>query len=250
MADIAAELAPLKRALDLTLTLSPPHFGMDRRGTLERVEEINTLIDARRRKRGLPLPARNMVRQLADLSGREFTRQREDVLSRIQKHCEALEQAARMAPPELIESLAAIATSEAEAQALARDAHEAWRSFHGGAYKAATVMAGAVLEGLVQQACTRLGERAQQAFSALHKGRTPKGALQFTVDEGLAVLRECSALSSALTHTAKGLKEMRNFVHPDLARKQRRAMQSTHALLALQALCTLADEIAWSLGAR
>lgn len=111
-------------------------------------------------------------------------------------------------------------------------------------------MAGAVLEGLVQQACTRLGERAQQAFSALHKGRTPKGALQFTVDEGLAVLRECSALSSALTHTAKGLKEMRNFVHPDLARKQRRAMQSTHALLALQALCTLADEIAWSLGAR
>jgi hypothetical protein len=74
--------------------------------------------------------------------------------------------------------------------------------------------------------------------------------LQFTVDEGLAVLRECGALSSALTHTAKGLKEMRNFVHPDLARKQRRAMQGTHALLALQALCTLADEIAWSLGAR
>ena len=61
------------------------------------------------------------------------------------------------------------------------------------------------------------------------------------------MLRECGALSSALTHTAKGLKEMRNFVHPDLARKQKRAMQSTHALLALQALCTLADEIAWSL---
>jgi len=104
-----------------------------------------------------------------------------------------------------------------------------------------------VLEGLVQQACSKLGERAQQVFAELHKGRSPKTALQFTVDEGLAVLRECGALSSALTHTAKGLKEMRNFVHPDLARKQKRAMHSPHALLALQALCTLADEIAWSL---
>lgn len=120
-----------------------------------------------------------------------------------------------------------------EAHALQQDAHEAWRSFHSGAYKAATVMAGAVLEGLVQQACAKLGERAHQAFATLHKGRAPKGALQFTVDEGLAVLRECGVLSSALTHTAKGLKEMRNFVHPDLARKQKRAMQNTHALLAL-----------------
>lgn len=249
MADIAAELAPLKRALDLALTLPQPHFGMDRPATLARVEEINTLIDTRRKKRGLPLPRRNDVLQLAELSGRHFTRQREDVLAKIQRHCEALEQAARSAPADLVEALGAVGTTPAETEALVRDAHEAWRSFHSGAYKAATVMAGAVLEGLVQQACARLGERAQQAFANLHKGRAPKGALQFTVDEGLAVLRECGALSSALTHTAKGLKEMRNFVHPDLARKQKRATQSTHALLALQALCTLADEIAWSLRA-
>ncbi|MBP9890535.1 MAG: hypothetical protein KBG84_01415 [Planctomycetes bacterium] len=247
MAEIATELAPLKRALDLALTIPPPHFGMDRKAAIARVEEINVLIDSRRKKRGLPLPARNAVRQLAELSGRDFVRQREDVLAKIQKHCEALEQAARMAPADLSEALAAIATSLNEAHALQQDAHEAWRSFHSGAYKAATVMAGTVLEGLVQQACAKLGERAHQAFATLHKGRAPKSALQFTVDEGLAVLRECGALSSALTHTAKGLKEMRNFVHPDLARKQKRAMQSTHALLALQALCTLADEIAWSL---
>jgi hypothetical protein len=211
------------------------------------VEEINTLIETRRKKRGLPLPRRNDVQQLAELSGRHFTRQRESVLTKIQQHCEALEQSARSAPTDLIESLGAIGTTPAETEALTFDAHEVWRSFHSGAYKAATVMAGAVLEGLVQQACARLGERAQQAFATLHKGRAPKGALQFTVDEGLAVLRECGTLSSALTHTAKGLKEMRNFVHPDLARKQKRATQSTHALLALQALCTLADEIAWSL---
>ncbi len=75
--------------------------------------------------------------------------------------------------------------------------------------------------------------------------RSHTDAARQALDDGHR--RECGALSSALTHTAKGLKEMRNFVHPDLARKQRRAMHSPHALLALQALCTLADEIAWSL---
>jgi hypothetical protein len=222
---------------------------MDRPGTRARIDEINALLDPRRKKRGTPLPGRNDVRQLAELTGSQFTRQREDVLTKIQAHCEALEQAARSAPHDVRQALTAIATSAAEAEALIRDADEAWRSFHSGAYKAATVMAGAVLEGLVQQACAKLGEPAQQAFATLHKGRVPKSALQFSVDEGLSVLRECGALSSALTHTAKGLKEMRNFVHPDLARKNRRALHSPHALLALQALCTLADEIAWSLRA-
>lgn len=247
MADIAAELAPLKRAVDLTLTLPAPQFGMDRAQFLARIEQIETLIASRRKRRGLPLPSRTALRQLADLSGRDFQKQREDVLTKILRHCQALEQESRTAPPELQRALCAIARTESEAEALIRDAHEAWRSFHSGADKAATVMAGAVLEGLVQQACLKLGERARTAFAKLHPARAAKDALCYTVDEGLGVLRECGALSSALTHTARGLKEMRNFVHPDLARKQRRATQSTHALLALQALCTLADEIAWSL---
>lgn len=246
MDDVTTQVAPLKRALDLALTLPMPHFGMDRAQSLARISEINELLDSRRR-RGLPLPTRTMIRQLADLSGREFQRQREDVLRAIQRHCEALEQAARSAPPELVSALEQVANHEAEAKSMIHDAHEAWRSFHSGANKAATVMAGAVLEGLLQQACAKLGERALSAHAKLFAGRNPKQALSFTVDEGLAVLKECGVLSSALVHAARGLKELRNFVHPDLARKYKRPMQSTHALLALQALCALADEIAWSL---
>ena len=243
-----AELATLRRALDLALTLPAPHFGMDRKAMRLRLDEINSLIDNRRLQRShLPMPRKVDVLQLGDLSGSQFARQREDVMAKLQAHCEALEQATRSAPTELCAALRGIACSDDEAKALLDDAHESWRSFQSGAYKAATVMAGAVLEGLLQQACQRLGTKATDAFRKLHPARSIKSALHFTIDEGLAILRDSGLLSSALTHTARGLKELRNFVHPDLQRRHKRTMRSTHALLAMQALCTLADELAWAL---
>lgn len=250
MSDPQTLSTPLRRALDLMVSLPSPHYGMDRAAILARINEIAVLVESRRRRKGPPLPRRTDIAQLAELTGRDFSRQREAILSQLQAWCELAEQQARSAPPDLCQALATIAAHPAEAKALQDDAHEAWRSFHSGAYKAATVMAGAVLEGMGQQACARLGEAAARTYARLFPQRAPKPAMRYGVDEALAVLRECGLLSSALSHAARGLKELRNFVHPDLARGHRRGLNSAHALLALQALCALADELAFGLQAR
>lgn len=250
MTDTESLTAPLRRALDLTLSLPAPHYGMDRAAVQGQIQEIAALVESRRRRKGPPLPRKADIAQLAELTGRDFSRQRQAILNLLQAWCEQAEQQARSAPPELCAALWAVASTETDAQALQTDANEAWRSFHCGAYKAAAVMAGAVLEGLGQQACVRLGETATAAFARLFPQRAAKPPLRYGVDEALAVLRECGLLSSALTHAGRGLKELRNFVHPDLARHHRRGLNSTHSLLALQALCALADELAFGLQSR
>lgn len=250
MTDTGILTEPLKRALDMTLSLPAPHYGMDRSAVKGRIQEIAALVESRRRRKGPPLPRKTDIAQLAELTGRDFSRQREAILSQIQAWCELAEQRARSAPPELCAALEVIAETPADAKALQTDAHEAWRSFHCGACKAAAVMAGAVLEGLGQQACARLGQSASAAYARMFPQRAAKPPLRYGVDEALAVLRECGLLSSALTHAGRGLKELRNFVHPDLARTHRRGLSSTHALLALQALCAVADELAFGLQSR
>lgn len=51
MAEITTRTHTLKRALDLALTIPPPHFGMDRKAAIARVEEINVLIDSQHKHR-------------------------------------------------------------------------------------------------------------------------------------------------------------------------------------------------------
>ncbi|MCC6572618.1 MAG: hypothetical protein IT462_02400 [Planctomycetes bacterium] len=238
--------ALLRRALDQALALTPPHYGMDRRAYVSRLHELAAGIESLRKavkaKDRKDLPEISGVNQLVDLSGKDFTRQREEIVAELQALAEKLMARMRSAPPELIEALRAVG-GEASA-ALERDAHEAWRSFHSGAYKAAVVMAGATLEGLIQEACARLPQAAA-IHARLFAGRAgDKQPRSFTVDEGLSVLREAGKLTSAITHVGRGLKEMRNLVHPDVQRRQRAPISASHATLALQALCTLAEELA------
>ena len=244
-----------KRALDCAVALTPPVYGMDRGVYRARLGEIEELLGPLRRRRSLtknsPLPGRAELRQLADLSGRDFVAQRESIARRLQKFCLHLEAGERAAPADLKRALHAVAAEQTEGGALCRDADEAWRSFHSGAYKAAVVMAGSTLEGMLQQALIQLGPKAERAFMRLYDPRRKaKRPESFSVDDGLAVLKELGIVSSAIAHVARGMKELRNFVHPGVQRRQRSRVTSAHALLVLQALCTLAEEIRHGLSRR
>ena len=236
-------------ALDLTISLTPPAYGMDRAAYRTKLERIDLLVDGLRRQRkvklAFDLPRGPDIRQISDLSGRHFVRQRESIAESLQRFVEHLESAQRAAPEELRDAIGRITTRKLERDALIRDADEAWRSFHSGANKAAVIMAGATLEGLLQAALTRLGTAAQETYMRLYQHRReakrPDG---MTVDEGLAVLREAGLLSSAVAHVARGMKELRNFVHPEVQRRAKSRVRASHALLVLQALCTIAEELA------
>lgn len=241
--------AVLRHALDELLALPAPAWGADvaaRRRLLHGLEA--GLAPLRRQaavRRAGGLPAALELAQLAELSGRAFARQREQVVLRLQQTLAGLEDEQALAPPALQAALQAVGGPRAEM--LVRDAHEAFRSFHAGAFKAAAVMAGAVLEGALHAALAAREEAAATAFRRLWpQRRIPPAPDQFTVDEALAVLRELGALSSAVTHVARGVKELRNFVHPSLEFRQRARVTASHALLALQALAAIAEELARS----
>ena len=241
--------AVLRHALDELLALPAPAWGVDvaaRRRLLQGLER--TLAPPRRQaqvRRAGGLPAALELAQLAELSGRAFARQREQVVLSLQQALAGLEHEQALAPPALQAALQSLGGPRGEA--LVRDAHEAFRSFHAGAFKASAVMAGAVLEGAVHAALAARGEASAQAFRRLWpQRRIPPAEDQFTVDEALAVLRELGALSSAVTHVARGVKELRNFVHPSLEYRQRVRVTAAHALLALQALAAIAEELARS----
>lgn len=235
-------------ALDLVVALAPPEYGGDRTERRRRVASILLLLEGLRRQRkvrpAVPLPSKQAIEQLEELSGRQFHRRREEVVEALAKFSEQLAAAARQAPEELRQALREIAHEREAAEILRRDADEAWRSFHSGAFKAAVVMAGAALEGLLQQACLRCGERALSARRTLLRGGgREKAPSAWTIEEGLDVLRGLGLLSSPVAHVARGMKELRNYIHPDLQRRQRAKVGASHALLVLQALCTLAEEL-------
>ncbi|MBK9975236.1 MAG: hypothetical protein IPP14_10740 [Planctomycetes bacterium] len=82
------------------------------------------------------------------------------------------------------------------------------------------------------------------AFSPLHPRRkSPPRADACTVDDAIAVLQQAGRLSCAAAHFARGLKDLRNLVHPALERRQRTGVSGRHAELALAALEVLAQEL-------
>ena len=140
-------------ALDLVTALQPPAFGHDNERHAAGVRQIESLVQPLRRARRPspkpPLPGTREVSQLTELSGRGFARRREEIANRLQGYIDALHTAPREAPEAVREAIRTIAPGSA---ALIQDADEAWRAFHAGSYKAAVIMAGATLEGVLQAA--------------------------------------------------------------------------------------------------
>ena len=93
----------------------------------------------------------------------------------------------------------AIRTIAPGSAALIQDADEAWRAFHAGSYKAAVIMAGATLEGVLQAAVARLGEPTEAAFNKVYPARkAPADADSYRFEEALGVLKQMGVLTSAV----------------------------------------------------
>ncbi|MCB9894879.1 MAG: hypothetical protein H6839_10545 [Planctomycetes bacterium] len=235
------------RALDLVIALQPQAFGADRDAHIRRVHEIDAQVarlrKARRPTPKPPLPAAKDVAQLIDLSGRHFVRQREHIAGQLQAFIDALNSQPRHAPEEVRSAIRAIARSAAAP--IVEDADEAWRAFHAGSYKATLVMSGATLEGALQAAVERLGKPTEAAFHAVYPRRkAPAQADSYRFEEALSVLKHMGVLTSAVTHVARGIKELRNFIHPAVQKRQRGKVSDTRALLALQAVAAVVEELA------
>lgn len=235
------------RALDAVVTLQPPGFGRDRDAHAAKVERIERdLAVLRRARRPSPkpqLPAARAVEQLKDLSGRHFARKRVEIAGLLQAYIEALNAQPRHAPQEVRDGIVHITRDPASP--LVHDADEAWRAFHAGSRKAAVVMAGATLEGVLQAAVSRLGKPTESAFRAVYPERkTPADADSYRFEDALSVLRHMGVLTSAVSHVARGIKELRNFVHPAVQKRQRGGVSDAQALLALQAVAALVEELA------
>ena len=233
-------------ALDLVTALQPPAFGHDNERHAAGVRQIESLVQPLRRARRPspkpPLPGTREVSQLTELSGRGFARRREEIANRLQGYIDVLHTAPREAPEAVREAIRTIAPGSA---ALIQDADEAWRAFHAGSYKAAVIMAGATLEGVLQAAVARLGEPTEAAFNKVYPARkAPADADSYRFEEALGVLKQMGVLTSAVTHVARGIKELRNFVHPAVQKRQRSRVTDTRALLALQAVAALCEELA------
>ncbi|MCZ7604885.1 MAG: hypothetical protein M5U25_02190 [Planctomycetota bacterium] len=235
------------RALDLVVALQPHGYGRDREAHAASValleREVAALRRARRPTPRPPLPAAHQIAQLLDLNGRHFARKREEIAGLLQGYIEALNARPRHAPQEVREAIARI-TRDPDSLLL-QDADEAWRAFHAGSRKAAVVMAGATLEGVLQAAVARLGAPTDGAFRAVYPQRkAPAEADSYRFEEALSVLRHMGVLTSAVSHVARGIKELRNFVHPAVQKRQRGGVSDAQALLALQAVAALVEELA------
>lgn len=235
------------KALDVVITLQPPAYGGKLSEHVERVREldrlVNTLRRARRPSPKPPLPSAKDVLQLKDLTGRHFTRTREGIAAQLQGYLDAVNTAPRAAPEHVRTGIRCIARSSAEP--ILRDADEAWRAFHAGSFKACVVMAGATLEGALHSAVARLGDPVGEAFSSVYPNRkTPETADSYRFEEALTVLKHMGVLTSAVSHVARGIKELRNYVHPAVEKRQRSRVNDTRALLALQAVAALIEEMA------
>jgi len=234
-------------ALDAVVALQAPAFGQDRAARAASVSAIESMVQrlrkARRPSPKPPLPATRLVMQLVDLTGRRFAVQREKVAGLIRAFADALDAQPRHAPELVRTHITSIAGEEAEP--IVRDADEAWRAFHAGGFKACMVMAGAALEGVLQAAVERVGKPTATAFGSVFPARSaPSRSDDYGVEDALAVLKHLGVLTSAVSHVARGIKEMRNFVHPAVHRRQRGRVTDTQALLALQALAAVVEELA------
>ena len=235
------------RALDLVVALQPPTFTQDRDAQAGRVREVEShvvrLRRARRPSPKPPLPSAREIAQLIDLSGRHFVRQRERIAGLLQGYLDALNEQPRHAPEDVREAIRQVAREAAGP--IIEDADEAWRSFHAGSFKAAVVMAGATLEGVLQAAVERLGKPTEAAFQAVYPHRkAPPQPDSYRFEEALSVLKQLGVLTSAVSHVARGIKELRNFVHPAVQKRQRGSVTDTRALLALQAVASVVEELA------
>jgi hypothetical protein len=233
-------------ALDLVVALQPPAFGQDREAHATRVRKIESLVHPLRKSRRPspkpPLPKAREIEQLTELSGRRFACRREQIANTLQGYIDAMHTIPRTAPDDVRNAIRKITRN---AKPLLNDADEAWRAFHAGGYKAAVVMAGATLEGVLQAAVARLGEPTEAAYRKVYPRRkTPADADSYRFEEALGVLKQMGVLTSAVSHVARGIKELRNFVHPAVQKRQRGRVTDTRALLALQAVAALCEELA------
>ena len=235
------------KALDLVIALQPPAYGGNLDAHASEVEELESLIATLRRSRRPslkpPLPTVKEAAQLRELSGRQFAQQRQQVAKQLQGFIDALNDAPRNAPGNVHEAIQRIARRRA--LPIMRDADEAWRAFHAGSFKASVVMAGATLEGALQAAVERLGSPVDKAYRSVYPNRkTPGDSDNYRFEEALAVLKHMGVLTSAVSHVARGVKELRNYVHPAVQKRQRSRVTDTRALLALQAVAALLEEMA------
>lgn len=235
------------KALDQVITLQAPVYGAMLEEHSVRVHELDRIIATLRRTRRPspkpPLPSSKEVLQLKDLSGRHFVRTREGIASQLQGYLDALNTAPRTAPEDVREAIKRVALNAADP--ILHDVDEAWRAFHAGSFKASVVMAGATLEGTLQAAVARLGSPVETAFASVYpKRKAPSGADSYRFEEALAVLKHMGVLTSAVSHVARGIKELRNYVHPAVEKRQRSRVTDTRALLALQAVAALVEEMA------
>lgn len=233
-------------ALDLVVALQAPGYGLDREAHSARVNEIDTLVrQLRRARRPSPkpaLPSAREVSQLQELGGRQFAARREAIANLLQGYIDSLHAIPRHAPADVREAIRRVA---ADASPLVRDADEAWRAFHAGGYKACVVMAGATLEGLLQAAVARLGKPTEAAYLSVYPARKrPANADSYRFEEALGVLKQMGVLTSAISHVARGIKELRNFIHPAVQKRERSMVTDTRALLALQAVAAVCEELA------
>jgi hypothetical protein len=244
---IAVLIEAAARALDLVIALPPPGYGHNRAARARRVADIDDQMQSlRKARRPNPKPALPTVReveQLVDLSGRHFVQQREMVANRLRAYVDALDAPPRHAPETVREAIRIIARGRGEP--IIRDADEAWRAFHAGGFKAAVVMAGATLEGALQAAVARVGKPTEAAFHSVFPARkAPVDADGYGFEDALSVLKYLGVLTSALSHVARGIKELRNFIHPAVQKRQRASITDTRALLALQAVAAVVEELA------
>lgn len=233
-------------ALDLLVSLPAPRYGGDREAGVSRVQAIVDLVRVlRRSRRPSPkpsLPSARELSQLSELTGRKFAKQREKLAAQVQGFIEALQAKPRGAPADVSEAILQI---DPQGRSIVQDADEAWRAFHAGSYKAAVVMAGATMEGVLQAALLRLGKPTEAAYRSVFPGRKmPRDADSYRFEDALSVLKHMGVLTSGVGHVARGIKELRNFVHPAVQKRQRSRVTDTSALLALQAVATLCEELA------
>ena len=117
-----------------------------------------------------------------------------------------------------------------------------------GAYKSAAIMAGAASEGLLMGALMSLSEaRYERAFESAFPQRRHKPPAALGYDESIAIAGELGFLMSGTRHFMRGVKDLRNFVHPELELREGAYATPAAAELAIKSALLLLHDLAHSM---
>jgi hypothetical protein len=142
-------------------------------------------------------------------------------------------------------------------EALRLDMSEAGEAFANGEWKAATVLAGAVMEALLLWALEKKNEadlaKALNTPTPPITVRTPKGVptspIKSTLVWGdltlyLRVAKELKLITEETFNVAHGAKDFRNLIHPGRIKREERACSRGTAFVVLGAVDLVADDLA------